>query len=99
MTHRLPSGSDQSPPIIRTRDDIERALDAGELFGLMNDDRFWRLRRNGRTQAWKRDPSRFRIPVKAGLRAYGAITEDNMRPYGLDRTYFRHVSELVESRS
>ena len=34
-------------------------------------------RRNGRTETWKRDPSRFRIPVKHGLYAYGAIGPDN----------------------
>ena len=32
-------------------------------------------RRNGATQTWKRDPERFRVPVKYGLRGYGALTE------------------------
>lgn len=32
-------------------------------------------RRNGRTQTWKRNPDAFRVPVKAGLRDYGAITD------------------------
>lgn len=32
-------------------------------------------RRNGATQRWKRDPERFRIPIKYGLRAYSSITE------------------------
>ena len=34
-------------------------------------------RRNGRTQTWQRAPGRFRVPVKHGLRTYGAITEWN----------------------
>lgn len=35
-----------------------------------------RWRRNGRTQRWKRDPERFRIPVKFGFYDYGQITND-----------------------
>jgi hypothetical protein len=35
------------------------------------------LRRNGKTQTWKRSPERFRIPVKYGLYEYGNITEEN----------------------
>lgn len=38
--------------------------------------RYWRLRRNGRTQTWKRDLFRYRIPVKAGLYVYDAICND-----------------------
>jgi hypothetical protein len=36
-----------------------------------------RWRRNGRTQRWKTRPGEFRIPVKFGLRTYGAITDFN----------------------
>ncbi len=57
-----------------TRDQIELALKEGRLWALMNSGRYWRLRRNGRTQLWKTRPSEFRIPVKAGLKAYGAVT-------------------------
>jgi hypothetical protein len=44
---------------------------------------WWRVRRNGKTQTWKRDPERFRIPLKAGLRSYGeataeALADDNI---------------------
>lgn len=34
-----------------------------------------RYRRNGKTQTWKRDPDKFRIPVKRGLKEYANITE------------------------
>ena len=34
-----------------------------------------RWRRNGKTQRWKRDPNRFRVPVKFGLYAYDQITD------------------------
>ena len=37
--------------------------------------RVWR--RNGATQTWKRDTNRFRLPVKYGLYAYDAITEQS----------------------
>lgn len=34
-------------------------------------------RRNGATKLWKRDPARFQVPVKYGLRYYGYITPAN----------------------
>lgn len=53
---------------------IETALAGGNLWAAMRNGRYWRLRRNGATQTWKRDTARFRIPVKAGLKAYGEVT-------------------------
>lgn len=53
---------------------IEAALASGNLWGAMRNGRFWRLRRNGATQTWKRDAARFRIPVKAGLKSCGEVT-------------------------
>ncbi len=35
------------------------------------------VRPNGRCQTWKRDPERFRLPIKYGLYEYNAITQDN----------------------
>lgn len=61
-----------------TRETIEAALDKRILFAHMRNGKWWRVRRNGKTQTWKREPMRFRIPVKAGLRAYGEITNGNM---------------------
>lgn len=40
-----------------------------------------RWRRNGATQRWKRDPQRFRIPIKFGLREYGEITPSNVSAF------------------
>jgi hypothetical protein len=34
-------------------------------------------RRNGQTKTWKRDTTRFALPVKHGLRVYDTITEVN----------------------
>jgi hypothetical protein len=39
-------------------------------------------RRNGTSQTWKRDPSRFRTPVKFGLYAYGQLTEHGLQGRG-----------------
>lgn len=62
---------------------IEQALTANEFHagecsrlvgprgGVTITQEVWR--RNGRTQTWKRNPERFRIPVKHGLRVYGNI--------------------------
>ena len=36
-----------------------------------------RVRRNGKTQTWKRKPNEFRIPVKYGLYGYGNIDHNN----------------------
>jgi len=35
--------------------------------------RRWKV--NGAVQLWVKDPSRIRVPLKHGLRGYGAITE------------------------
>lgn len=70
-----------------SRETIETALDAGKVEVAMNSGRWWRLRRNGKTQTWKTRPGEFRIPVKAGLRACGEITDVNMA----DNTLFRIV--------
>jgi hypothetical protein len=50
------------------RTTIETALDSGRLDIAMNNSKFWRARRNGKTQTWKKSPERFSIPVKVGLR-------------------------------
>lgn len=58
-------------------DDIEQALDNGRLWVAVKGAKtgWWLARRNGMTKLWKRSPNRFRIPLKAGFRLTGAITE------------------------
>ena len=53
--------------------EVDSALDSGNLWVRMSSGRFWKLRRNGRTQTWKTRFGRFRITVKAGLKETGAI--------------------------
>jgi hypothetical protein len=62
--------------------ELETALDSGRLFVCVNraKDQWWKARRNGKTQRWKRDPLRFRIPLKAGLRVTGAVTDADLAP-------------------
>jgi hypothetical protein len=66
---------------MNNRDAIETALAAGHLWALVGNGRYWRLRRNGATKTWKRNPAKFRIPVKAGLKTYGEVTETS--PIGI----------------
>ena len=42
-----------------------------------------RVRRSGATQTWKRDPARFRVPVKYGLYESFEITERNAADFHL----------------
>lgn len=58
-----------------TRDTFERHLDAGRIEVRMAKGNWWAIRRNGQTKLWKNDANRVRVPWKAGLRVYGAITE------------------------
>ncbi len=64
-----------SPKATITMDNVDDLLDAGHIEVAMRNGNWWRIRRNGATKRWKRDASRIRIPYKAGLYIYGAITE------------------------
>lgn len=67
----------EQPGLWRTpvdRHDLEKALDAGKLYiNIYGGPKWWLVRRNGRTQLWKRTPDRFRIPVKAGFKNHHQI--------------------------
>lgn len=52
---------------------IDKLLDEGRLEIKMKNGNWWQLRRNGATKRWKREPERFYVGVKAGLKVYGAI--------------------------
>ena len=60
--------------------EIEEALDRGKLFVKMRSGRNWKARRNGKTQRWKRDVARFRIPIKFGYKDCGEIASCDL-PY------------------
>lgn len=90
-----------------TRANIDAILDSGKLYACMRNGNWWRLRRNGKTQTWKTDATRVRIPVKAGLKSYYAITESDfaervapafsdseLTAPCLDSNTFRHVDDV-----
>ena len=64
-----------------TLEEAEAALGAGRLFVFMAHGRYWLARRGGATKLWKRDPARFRVPIKAGFRARGAIEPWNLSQF------------------
>lgn len=58
-----------------TRENIDRLLDNGCIEVKMINGNWWKIRRNGKTRLWKRDPNRIRIPIKYGLRGTTTIYE------------------------
>lgn len=89
-----------------TRENIETLLDGGLLYAGMRNGNWWCLRRNGKTQTWKKDARRFRLPVKAGLRACYAITETDLiridcengdSVMALNPDNFRHVDDTPKA--
>jgi hypothetical protein len=62
-----------------TRANVDELLDRGLLEVHMTSGRWWSIRRNGRTQTWKRDPRRIRIPFKYGFKFCGAIDEGDFK--------------------
>ena len=69
---------------------VEALLDAGHIEVSMRNGNHWKIRRNGATRRWKRDPSRIYIPWKAGMYGYGAITETDFADGVLDPRYYRY---------
>ena len=51
-----------------TLQEVEHALSHGYLWMRLNSGKYWVCRRNGATKRWKRHPSDWEIPVKAGLK-------------------------------
>jgi hypothetical protein len=55
---------------------VENALAEGHVWIRVSARRYWRCRRNGKTQTWKTRPTHFRIPIKAGFKHCTEITQD-----------------------
>lgn len=77
-----------------TKENVDGYLDRGLLYAHMTNGNWWRLRRNGQTRRWKLDKERIYIPVKAGLKAYSAISEKDFIEGLLRSDYFRHVDDV-----
>ena len=62
-----------------TRQDVEKALDAGFLYTADGYGQAkYKIRRNGRTRTWKTRPTQFEIPIKWSFRSTGTITDVNI---------------------
>jgi hypothetical protein len=57
---------------------VRYEIDHGSIWLRMASGRYWRVRCNGKTQLWKRDAWRYRIPVKAGLKVHAYITNETV---------------------
>ncbi len=60
--------------------EIAKSLNPGDAIhferpGNRNGCERWKV--SGNVKTWKRDPSRIRVPLKHGLRSYGAITDSD----------------------
>lgn len=77
-----------------TRANVDAYLDAHELCAQMGNGRWWRIRRNGKTQTWKRSPDSFRVPIKAGLKSYGDISDAHVFGQFIDPSHVRHIDDV-----
>jgi len=81
-----------------TRENVEKYLDGGVLYVAVNNSKWWVIRRNGKTQRWKRDPSKLRIPFKFGFNGYSAISDSDFvtteKPEHLNTRFFRHREDV-----
>lgn len=78
-----------------TPQNVESLLRAGFLEVAMKSGRWWRIRANGARKTWKREPSRFRLPFKAGLKNCGAITESDFVAGEIRADWFRIAPDRV----
>lgn len=76
-----------------TRHNIDQLLDAGQIEVAIKTGKWWRIRRNGKTQTRKKDAERIRIPFKAGMYLYGVITESDFKFDGTLRTDCFRIKE------
>lgn len=83
-----------------TRHNVDQLVDAGQVEVAMKNGRWWKVRRNGKTQRWKKDAERIRIPFKCGFYVYGSITETNFKADGtLNKEQFRIKEAVNETTS
>lgn len=82
MTHELmtsKNGMYVSPLVNRQNAETANHF---EHVSLKNKDKTpLRVRRNGKTQTWKRRPNDFKIPIKYGLYEYSYITQDDCQQW------------------
>ena len=77
-----------------TREAFEAALDRGHLQTALRgrETKWYTCRRNGKTRLWKRDSSRFEIPIKYRYRDTARIKSDDFYNGTVDH-WFRITSQ------
>lgn len=89
------SATTTARPKVVTRTNVDQLLDHRLLEVRMRDKPdgtqvWWSVRRNGQTRLGVRYPNRISIPLKAGLKTYGKITEADFDENGvLDPAQYR----------
>jgi len=58
-----------------TREKCLHLLETGQIRWLSPNGNYWQVRQNGAVKRWARTPGAYKIPVKMGIRYYGALTE------------------------
>ena len=61
---------------ILSRQNFETKLDAGLVKVRMRNGNLWAVRRNGATKLWVCDPTRWRVPCKAGYKTTFRVDQD-----------------------
>jgi len=56
-----------------TRENVDEQLDGGLMQVYVGNDKWYKMRRGGRTKKWKKDPDRIYIPYKYAFNGYGRI--------------------------
>lgn len=60
-----------------SRQEVDLALDEGRVEVMVRPNRWWKVRRNGKTYVPKRAPDGWYVPVKYGLYGYGRLDQSD----------------------
>lgn len=59
-----------------TQAEIADALEHNKIKWVSPNSTFWATRRASKTKLWKREPTRYQITVKMGLKSYAQLTNE-----------------------
>lgn len=75
--------------------DIIKGLEHGDILHSVDefnvDGTHKRFKVNGKVKFWKRDPTKFKIPVKRGMYEYGYITPENVEFFKKPKRGFEYI--------
>jgi len=67
-----------------TRENVDTLLDSELMQVYVGNDKWYKMRRGGRTKTWKKSPERIYIPYKYGFNGYGKIEAEDFS-HGADK--------------